>query len=202
MSIISKALQKAQKDRSGDPGAQEKQTKAPFQDLLQKTTGIFQGKQTQGSRIVMIAGALGIVILLVILLFQLLMPRTPAPSKPAVKKVPPAARKSKTAVPEPAAAPSQPAAKAGPPEKITEEPAEESPAEIFPAMKQETPFEPEPRDLPRVSGIMYSATNPQAIINGSMARKGSKVSGFTVTDILPDRVTVKFGEKEYELRVR
>jgi hypothetical protein len=59
-----------------------------------------------------------------------------------------------------------------------------------------------PSDLPALTGIMYTQTNPQAILGGEFVSEGSKVGGFTVKKILPDRVKVIYEKQEYEIRLR
>ncbi|MFC1548530.1 hypothetical protein ACFL5E_01070 [Candidatus Omnitrophota bacterium] len=80
---------------------------------------------------------------------------------------------------------------------------EENIPEPVPAVKQQIFYGAnDPSDLPIVSGIMYSPVNPQAIVNGVMVSKGDVVNGFTIREINPSTVTVSYGEKQYELRLR
>jgi hypothetical protein len=56
--------------------------------------------------------------------------------------------------------------------------------------------------LPVVSGIMYSPSNPQAIVNGILVSEGSMVDGFVLLEILPDNIKVRRGETEYQINLR
>jgi hypothetical protein len=59
-----------------------------------------------------------------------------------------------------------------------------------------------PADLPIVSGIMYSPTNPQAIINGALVTVGDVVTGYTILKINPSTVLVSSHDTDYEIRMR
>ena len=59
-----------------------------------------------------------------------------------------------------------------------------------------------PSDLPGLSDIMYSTNYPQAIINGEMFSEGETIQGYKIKKILPDRVILTRGNKDYVLRLR
>lgn len=55
--------------------------------------------------------------------------------------------------------------------------------------------------LPSLNGIMYTTDHPQAIINGVLSSEGDIVDNSLVIKILPDRVFILSGEKEYEIKI-
>jgi len=57
-------------------------------------------------------------------------------------------------------------------------------------------------DLPLLSGIMYSPANPRAVINGTMVSEGDQVNDFTILKILPGKVKMSFRDKEIDLKLR
>lgn len=57
-------------------------------------------------------------------------------------------------------------------------------------------------ELPVLSGIMYSSTTPQAIIDGTMVSEGKSFGSFSIVKILPDKVIITSDEKEFELKVQ
>ena len=57
------------------------------------------------------------------------------------------------------------------------------------------------RKLPVLSGIMYTPSNPSAILNGRAVYEGEVVNGATILRILPDRVKISSGGVNYELRM-
>jgi len=60
-----------------------------------------------------------------------------------------------------------------------------------------------PSNVPMLTGIMYSPVNPQAVINGAMVSKGEIVDGFEVMEVLQDKVRmVSPTGKEFELKLR
>ncbi|MFH1798027.1 MAG: hypothetical protein ABH844_01610 [Candidatus Omnitrophota bacterium] len=73
----------------------------------------------------------------------------------------------------------------------------------IPATKNNLPEPPaqEP-DIPTLSGIMYSLSTPQAVIDGTMVSEGNSVGKFSIIKILPDKVVITSGEKEFELQLR
>ena len=56
--------------------------------------------------------------------------------------------------------------------------------------------------LPDLSGIMYSKSNPKAILNGVVFSEGETVDGYTLSRILPDSVLLKFKGKNEELELK
>ncbi|MFC1480285.1 general secretion pathway protein GspB [Candidatus Omnitrophota bacterium] len=58
------------------------------------------------------------------------------------------------------------------------------------------------KNLPVLSGLMYSPTHPQAIINGTLVSEGATVDGFTVNKILPNKVLISHDGEEFELNFR
>ena len=54
---------------------------------------------------------------------------------------------------------------------------------------------------PVLSGIMYSPTNPQAIVNGKMVKEGDMINGFLIKKIDPNSVSVVSEGKETELKL-
>lgn len=57
-------------------------------------------------------------------------------------------------------------------------------------------------NLPVLSGIMYSPTNPQAVINGVLVSEGEIVGGFTLTKIYPASVKITSGSDEFILSMQ
>lgn len=57
-------------------------------------------------------------------------------------------------------------------------------------------------NLPVLSGIMYSPTNPQAVINGVLVSEGEAVGGFTLTKISPTSVKLNSGSNEFVLYIQ
>ncbi len=68
--------------------------------------------------------------------------------------------------------------------------------------KETLPVFEESVKLPALSGIMYSPTNPMAILNGEMLGEGSEIDGFTIQKILTNRVKLLLDGKEYEIKLR
>jgi hypothetical protein len=58
------------------------------------------------------------------------------------------------------------------------------------------------RDLPTLSGIMYSSHNPQAIINGVLSSEGETIENFLIVRILPESVVILAEGKKQELKLR
>ncbi len=52
-----------------------------------------------------------------------------------------------------------------------------------------------------LSGILWDASAPIAILNGQMTRVGDEVDGYRVTEIAPDRVSVTDGTRTLTLRM-
>jgi cytoskeletal protein RodZ len=63
--------------------------------------------------------------------------------------------------------------------------------------KQEQ-YKPEPE----LSGIMYTPTRPQAVINGQPVFEGENVDGYTVVKIYPDRVKLSLNGVETEVKLK
>ena len=57
-------------------------------------------------------------------------------------------------------------------------------------------------NLPVLTGIMYSPFSPQAVINGRMVAEGEAIAGFSILNILPDRVKIASGNEEFDLKIR
>jgi hypothetical protein len=55
---------------------------------------------------------------------------------------------------------------------------------------------------PVLNGIMYSPALPQAVINGVVVSEGDVIDGFVVLKIFPKNVTVVSDGKEFELKLR
>ncbi|MFH1665583.1 MAG: hypothetical protein ABIA77_05515 [Candidatus Omnitrophota bacterium] len=60
----------------------------------------------------------------------------------------------------------------------------------------------EQKELPSLDGIMYTPSYPQAVINGNAAREGDVISGFTVRKISYNTVILSSGADEFELKFR
>jgi hypothetical protein len=94
------------------------------------------------------------------------------------------------------------------PPKKTVQTAPEKPAEpaaVKPVTAQKpkpVPVTVNPSDLPVVSGIMYSAANPRAIVNGALVSEGDMVTGYTIRKINPSTVIVSSQGSDYEIRLR
>lgn len=58
------------------------------------------------------------------------------------------------------------------------------------------------RKTPVISGIMYSTSQPQAIINGRIVSEGVVIDGFLVNEILPDAVRGSLAGRELELKLK
>lgn len=56
--------------------------------------------------------------------------------------------------------------------------------------------------MPSLSGIMYSPDSPKAIINGVLTSEGEEIDGYTVKQILPDRIILSSDQGDFELRLR
>jgi len=53
----------------------------------------------------------------------------------------------------------------------------------------------------RLSGILWDAKNPQAVIGSEVYGKGDKIGKFIVVDINPDKVVLSDGSKQIELKL-
>lgn len=58
------------------------------------------------------------------------------------------------------------------------------------------------RKTPVISGIMYSTSQPRAIINGRIVGEGAVIDGFTVNKILPNMVRGSLAGRELELTLK
>jgi hypothetical protein len=61
-----------------------------------------------------------------------------------------------------------------------------------------TPIRPE---LPTLAGIMYSETNPKAIVSGEMVSEGDIVDGFTIEEIHPAMVIISLGDYRASIKI-
>lgn len=52
-----------------------------------------------------------------------------------------------------------------------------------------------------VSGIIWSKTNPKAMVGDTLVKKGDTVGGNKVVDIKKDRVILNDGNKDFELKL-
>ncbi len=57
-------------------------------------------------------------------------------------------------------------------------------------------------DMPKLTGIMYTPSAPKAIMNDMVVSEGEKVGNYTVVEILPDKVKISSEDKEFELKLR
>jgi len=57
-------------------------------------------------------------------------------------------------------------------------------------------------DIPVLNGIMYSPPYPAALLNGATVHEGETVYNATVVKIYPDRVRLKIGNEELELKLQ
>lgn len=57
-------------------------------------------------------------------------------------------------------------------------------------------------NLPVLSGIMYSSSKPQAILNGILVSEGDHSGDYRIVSILPEKIIVSLGEKESEISLR
>jgi hypothetical protein len=200
MSIITDALKKAQARRFRnkktsepvDEGDLEKNPEQFLNKMIEaeklKKTGVISNK-----RLVSIIGALFVILVLggTVLFFMTSQQSVPrkavAPEKPArVQAIKKEARSDPKSIF---------------PGKI-EQAEEESPAYEPLGTEEQFPTTDKPRQFPTLSGIMYSPTNPQAIMNGEVLSEGEMVRGFKIQKILPNKVKLIYEDKEYELRLR
>ncbi len=200
MSIITDALKKAQARRfrnkktieTVDEGDLEKNPEQFLDKMIEteklKKTGVVSNK-----RLVSIIGVLFVILVLggTVLFFMTSQQSVPrkavAPEKPARMQ---AIKKEARSKP-----------KSIFPGKI-DRTEEESPAYEPFETEEQFPTTDKPRQFPTLSGIMYSPTNPQAIMNGEVLSEGELVQGFKIQKILPNKVKLIYKDKEYELRLR
>jgi hypothetical protein len=52
-----------------------------------------------------------------------------------------------------------------------------------------------------LSGILWDATQPIAIINGSMVQVGEEVDGYRIVEISQDHVSLSDGAETFQLRI-
>lgn len=67
---------------------------------------------------------------------------------------------------------------------------------------QEQTSIPEASDTPALTGIMYIGNAPQAVIDGEILSLGDTVSGYTISSISPNKVTLTNDAKTKELYLR
>ncbi len=65
-----------------------------------------------------------------------------------------------------------------------------------------TPDDTRPREMaPVLSGLVYSANNPIAVINGQFLRPGDQIAGYKIVRIGPKEVVMRGEDREIVLRV-
>jgi len=57
-------------------------------------------------------------------------------------------------------------------------------------------------NIPNLTGIMFSTSQPYAIINETLVYKGATITGFSVIKISPDSVILSKNNKEFTLLLR
>lgn len=62
--------------------------------------------------------------------------------------------------------------------------------------------QPKRKPGPELSGIMYTPTRPQAVINGQTVYQGESVDGYTVVKIYPDCVKLTLNGVETEIKLK
>jgi len=199
MSIISEALKKAQEERANKQ-KQKKSSKEASERIFPETTFTIQnvsGEKPAASRILL--RVISFVIILALAggaFFYFSRSSSNKEAAPLAKPAEPVI----TAAPEPAV-PREPREKAES-VSVPAENASEKIAEVLPPPSEKNVIEPAPRDLPALSGIMYSASDPKAIINGVMVCEGETIDGFSVRKITAGKVTISYGDDEFELKLR
>jgi hypothetical protein len=201
MSIISDALKKAQtrQPKKNDPEDMSNASDAEVLTMLESTTKT--ATRSPGRPILLIGIILAFLLIGgVFFLMQMFRSLKPAQSKPVTT------RATAPAIAKPITAPSR-TKRNDIVKRIT--PKASAPIikkeEAVPEQKKEEAvyYPPEtPADMPVLSGIMYSPTNPQAILDGNMVGEGEKVGFFTVQKIFPDKIKLTAGTEEYELKLR
>ena len=214
MSIIAKALQKAQKERAEKLRKEEEELKKvraeaaarlatqdtqeppiPAKETKPQTSApLPTGKKASAKKSLLPYLMGGIIILLCVAVIGAVLY-----IQPFLKVSQKTAEKTEPAAPvyRPVRTPEKTAQKA--PEKPSE------PAAVKPvtAPKPENGYGTmNPSDLPVVSGIMYSAVNPRAIVNGALVSEGDVVNGYTIRNINPSTVIVSSQGSDYEIRMR
>ena len=204
MSIITDALKKAQARRLKNKNAKAQQDTpsseenpeqyldSMIQNEKMKRTGAFKS-----SRAISLFLAIFVVLLLVGVGFFMMSSRPTAPRQVLERKEP-ARALEETKKTKPAAVSAPVATK---PRYERPKRSEWSEEETF-TTKETSPSREKPGSFPSLSGIMYSPTNPQAIIDGDMLSEGETVRGFKIKKILPNKVKLTYDGKEYELRLR
>ncbi len=196
MSIISKALKKAQEMRA----ERQENKKASSGDIFVSKTDIAGQKEIALRKISPLVISVAVVLVLGISIGLLLHGRSPstvpALTPPAAKKpkAPPAAQEDLTADIEETAI-----QKEGKPYEDKGLP--EETADAFSARKSTGSFH-RTKNTPVLNGIMYSPTLPQAILDGTMVSEGDVINGFSVIKILPDSVRLASEGEEFELKLR
>ena len=191
MSIITKALKKAQEKRTGKES--KKKTlpgSAPRADAAGQKKILFRGLLPFAAAILILGISAGF------LLYNNRPSAAPTPASTAAKKPISAPAERKIPPADTEAAPGRRESRLYGAANTSEETADTSPA-----MKKANSFGMA-KNLPVLTGIMYSPTLPQAIINGAVISEGEVVDGFLVLKILPGSVRFISGKEEFELELR
>ncbi|MFQ5953122.1 MAG: hypothetical protein ACE5JK_06940 [Candidatus Omnitrophota bacterium] len=207
MSIISEALKKAQARRLFKKGKNNPDTTPSpetnpeqYLDEMVKAEKERKTETRKVGRAISVALVLFIVLVLGGTTYFLLTAKTKAPPKPTPRAVPSPKKTVTRRTPPVKPQAVKPAVSAPVEEEIPveEKPTVKKPVEVkeYQRVYVATP------DLPILSGIMYSPTNPQAIIDGELYTEGETVRGYKIKKILLDKVKITSGEKEFELRLR
>lgn len=168
MSIITEALKKAQAIRSG-----EKVTRRPINTIISERHARSSGPHTRKNRTVHagpIAVAIGFFIAAILILYL-----KPGLFDTSGKARDPQVMTDKTGsdvAPSPGTDRTMPLERPAP----------------APSMEQHTE-EPAYRE-PELSGILYSAGSPQAVIDGKLFSEGDSVKGMEIRNILPEKVVL------------
>ena len=176
MSIVADALRKIQSKRSGDTVFPEISGMEVLSDSRYlKEPVVKKEKRAAGQGIVIFALSL-LVTFIVIYSYTRWMPhRAVPPEKGVIEEM----------------------EQVGPAAMIDERKIEEERSVTMP----ERPTVYSLMAAPELNGIMYDRSDPKAVINGRIARKGTVISGYTVTEILPDMVKIKISDREVILRL-
>ncbi|MEA3489327.1 MAG: hypothetical protein U9R44_03165 [Candidatus Omnitrophota bacterium] len=191
MSIISEALKKAQEQRSDRKkvtynGKSKTQIHGPAERVSETGTGIITSKKHLFVIIFLLPALAiaGFATTAYFLFFRSENALQKAPSQTVKAPVVPSKEKENTVFP------------------LEDKIPEKDPLPPPSPPKEETLLSDETASLPFLNGIMYSPSRPQAIINGMMVDENERIGNFTVIKILPDRITLKSANKEFELKLR
>jgi hypothetical protein len=179
MSIISKALKKAQEKRAGNGGLTEEEVPMYLSRDTIHTKAVTTWRQNSYLRFfvmisfgaIVLGGFMGVLMVYV---------NRPVPAQP-----PPV-----LSVPEKPVPVQKQVSPAKKPDIV--KPASDKAAKADLA---------KPVDLPALNGIMYSPANPRAVINGTMVEEGDEINGFTILTIFSNKVKISFENKEYTLKL-